>query len=92
MTDTPEHIAQKQFEILYAKPPMERFRMACEMNQWAWQMIENQIKKRYPAISLPDLKAQAFKLFYANDFPPEKLAQISQHIRAYWQQKEATII
>jgi len=87
MTDTPKHIAQKQFEILYAKTPMERFRMACEMNLWAWQMVENQVKRRYPEISLPELKAKTVEIFYANDFSPEQLVQISQHIRQFWEKK-----
>ena len=74
---------------MYAKSPIERFRMACEMNMWAWQMVENQVKRWYPEISFPELKAKAVEIFYANDFTPEQLAQISQHIRQFWEKKLA---
>ncbi|MGZ3874271.1 MAG: hypothetical protein ACXVJD_15210 [Mucilaginibacter sp.] len=47
MTDTPEHIKQKQFEIWRAKPAMERLRLTLEDNS-ALFGLWNGIKKSNP--------------------------------------------
>jgi hypothetical protein len=83
MTDTPEHIYQKQYEIIAAKPMSERIQLGFDTIDHTRQWIENSIKQSLPDISPSDLAVAVFLRYYQYDFSETQLGQIIQSIRAY---------
>ena len=78
MNDTPEHIAQKQFEILQGKTPWERFRMAIEMSEFGHRMVERRVRKANPDLSVSALKMQVFRVYYADCYSDEEFRAIEK--------------
>lgn len=87
MTDTPDFIYQKQFDIIFSKTPKERFLMGFEMIESVKRIVENSIRREKPAISDLDLRVAVFKRYYQNDFPPVQLEKIAAALFAYHAQK-----
>ena len=85
MQDTPEHIIQKQREIIHAKSPDERFMIGVEMINFGRMMVESSIRQSNPQISEIDLKVETFKRCYSQSFDPEELNKIINGFRAYWE-------
>jgi hypothetical protein len=84
MTDTPRFIYQKQFDIIFSKPPQERFLMGFEMMDSVRQIVENSIRRQNPTISDIDIRIAVFKQYYQNDFPPSQLEKIAQAFMDYY--------
>lgn len=87
MRDTPEFIAQMQVDIILAKPMRERILRTMEMMQMTFTMAENRLKRTYPFLTYPQLRAEMFREMYRNDFQPDKLAEIAGQIEAFWEKK-----
>jgi hypothetical protein len=85
--DTPKHILQKQFEIIYAKPVQERARMGFEMLGLFKELVENRIKRTYPQLSPIEIKLKVFEEMYKDDFTQEQMQVIQQAMRVYEQNK-----
>jgi ParB-like chromosome segregation protein Spo0J len=85
--DTPKHILQKQFEIIYAKPVQERARMGFEMLSLFKKLVENRIRRTYPYISPIELKLKVFEEMYKEDFTQEQMQNILQSMKEYEQNK-----
>jgi hypothetical protein len=85
MQDTPEHIIQKQREIIHAKSPDERFMIGVEMINFGRMMVESSIRQSNPQISEIDLKVETFKRCYSQSFDPEELNEIIKGLRNYWE-------
>lgn len=83
MNDTPKHILQKQFEIIYAKPLKERIAGLFEMTELSRNIILNQLKIKNPELSEIDLKIELFKKFYKFDFDDETLNKIADKMRQF---------
>ncbi len=83
MNDTPKHILQKQFEIIYAKPLKERIAGLFEMTELSRNIILNQLKIKNPEFSEIDLKIELFKKFYKFDFDDETLNKIADKMRQF---------
>jgi hypothetical protein len=83
MNDTPRHILQKQFEIIYSKPLKERIAGLFEMTELSRKIILNQLKTNHPELSEIELKIELFKTFYKFDFDKEKLDQIAENMRKF---------
>lgn len=83
MTDTPEHIYQKQFELIYARTMEEKFAMTFEMTNSARWMVECRIKAKQPNISELDLKIEVFKAFYPDVFTEEQINDYILKLREY---------
>lgn len=84
MTDTPEHIYQKQYEIIASKPLVERVRLGFETIDTTRKWIENSIKQTTPDITPMELAIAVFLRYYQYDFPEARLQEIIQSIRAYY--------
>ncbi|TVQ89901.1 MAG: hypothetical protein EA393_06370 [Bacteroidetes bacterium] len=84
MQDTPEHIIQKQREIIHSKSPDERFMIGVEAINFGRKMVESSIRQSNPHISEIDLKVETFKRYYSQSFDPEELKKILEELRAYW--------
>lgn len=91
MTDTPDFIYKKQFDIIFSKTPQERFLMGFEMIESVKRMVENSIRKESPSISDIDLRVAVFKRYYQNDFSPIQLEKIATGFFAYFSNKSFPI-
>jgi hypothetical protein len=85
--DMPDHILQMQVDIVLAKPPHERLKIAGEMMQMVWHQAEGRVKRRWPDLTLPELKVKIFEEIYRDDFTPEQLQDITQKMYEFWQNK-----
>ena len=91
MTDTPDFIYKKQFDIIFSKTPQERFLMGFDMIESVKSMVENSIRKETPAISDLDLRIAVFKRYYQNDYSPIQLEKIIHGFFSYFSQKNTVI-
>jgi hypothetical protein len=87
MQDTPEHIIQKQREIIHSKSPDERFMIGVEMTNFGRRIVESSIRQSNPHISETDLKVETFKRYYSGSFDPEELNEIIKGLKAYWEKR-----
>ncbi len=87
MTDTPDFIYQKQFDIIFSKTPKERFLMGFDMIESVKRIVENSIRREKPTISDLDLRVAVFKRYYQNDFSTVQLETIAAALFAYHSQK-----
>lgn len=83
MNDTPKHILQKQFDIIYAKPLKDKIAGLFEMTELSRKIILNQLKQKNPQLSEIDLKIELFKKFYKIDFDDETLNRIEEKMRQF---------
>lgn len=81
MKDTPEFILKKQVEIIRSKPIEMRVQMAFDMIQFVHDMADRRIRLKNPTISEQELVAQRFTEIYAQDFSPEELERIANHLK-----------
>jgi hypothetical protein len=87
MTDTPDFVYQKQFDIIFSKTPKERFQMGFDMIESVKSIVENSIRKETPAISDIDLRIAVFKRYYQNDFSSQQLETIGAAFLDYFMSK-----
>jgi hypothetical protein len=83
MNDTPKHILQKQLEIINKRSDAEKIERWLELTELSRTIILDQLREKHPEMSERDLIAELFKIFYRNDFTPEKLNIIAESIREY---------
>lgn len=76
MTDTPEYIYNKQFEIFYSKPLKERFLMNLELSEFVRETTRRRIKRQHPDFSEMEIKQEVFRQFYADTFTQEQMSRI----------------
>ncbi len=92
MNDTPQHILQKQFEIIHAKPLRERLQGVFEMTELSRNIILNQLRQTRPDLSEIDLKVELFKIFYRSDFDDETLNKIAEEMKRFLLKEPPEII
>ena len=83
MNDTPKHILQKQFDIIYAKPLKERIAGVFEMTELSRKIIQNQLLLKHPELTEVEVKIELFKIFYRSDFDKETLIRISENMKTF---------
>ena len=83
MNDTPKHILQKQLEIINKRSDAEKIERWLELTELSRNIILDQLREKHPEMSERELIAELFKIFYKNDFTPEKLNIIAESIREY---------
>jgi len=83
MNDTPKHILQKQFDIIYAKPMKDKIAGLFEMTELSRNIITNQLKQKHPEYTEIDLKIELFKIFYKYDFDNDTLNKIADKMRQF---------
>jgi hypothetical protein len=83
MNDTPQHILQKQFEIINAKPLPERIHGLFEMTELSRSIILNQIRKKRPELNEIELKIELFRAFYKYDFDDGTINKIIDKMRLF---------
>ncbi|RDB07089.1 hypothetical protein [Runella aurantiaca] len=81
MTDTPDFIVRKQFEIIQSKTVKERFEIFDGMMSFVRQMTIKRIKKRLGEdISDAQLKYELIKEYYGAELPEEQMAEIKMRL------------
>ena len=83
MTDTPQHIYKKQYDIIASKPMDERVRLSFETIDTTRQWVENSIKQNRPNISRIDLAIAVFLRYYSIDFTEIQRNNIIKSMREY---------
>jgi hypothetical protein len=83
MNDTPKHILKKQLEIINKRSDAEKIERWLELTELSRTIILDQLREKHPEMSERELIAELFKIFYKNDFTPEKLNIIAESIREY---------
>ena len=76
MNDTPSFIAQKQFDIIYAKPVLERFKILDDMVNFTRQQTVNRITARLPNLTQNQLKYEIIKEYYGQEIGDLQLKEI----------------
>jgi len=82
MQDTPEHILQKQFDIIYQKSNYEKLMMSLEMMQLSYDMAYDLIKKQNPMLSHRQIISKRFAMMHGAEFSEEELHRICQHLES----------
>ncbi|MCS6796792.1 MAG: hypothetical protein NZ516_12620 [Raineya sp.] len=80
MQDTPEHIRQKQFEIIAQKSNAEKLKMTMEMIELSLQMAYDLIKRQNPHFSHREIIAHRFEMLYKDCFNEEELQRIKKFL------------
>lgn len=80
MNDTPKHVKQIQFDIIFKKTNEEKLRMTMEMIDTSLEMAYNLIKKQNPQFSHRQIIAERFEMLYKTDFEKEELQKIKKHL------------
>lgn len=78
MNDTPEHIAKKQFDILYAKTAKEQFGMAIEMSEFGHRLAQRRVSKANPGLSPLELKMRVFRAYYADCYTEKEFLVVEE--------------
>jgi hypothetical protein len=81
MNDTPQHILQKQFDIINTKPLQERLAGLFEMTELSRNIILNQLRQKRPDLNEIELKIELFRIFYRSDFDDETLNKIAGEMK-----------
>ncbi len=76
MTDTPEYIYNKQFEIFYSKTLKERFLMNLELSEFVIETSRRRIKRLCPHYSKMEIKQEVFRQLYGDYFTREQMNMI----------------
>lgn len=84
MTDTPDFIARKQFEIMKAKPVSERLEIWANMMGFVREMAIKRIKSRLGNdISHQQLMFEIIKESYGKELGPERMLELKQKMFNY---------
>ena len=87
MTDTPDHIYEKQREIWMSKSLEERWMLTCSAIDEVNAQTEYRIKRQNPGISEGDMRAEFIRQMYKDDLTPEYLEDVIQWVREKYKQK-----
>ncbi len=83
MKDTPDFIAQKQYEIFMSKPLEERVLLNLDLSAWVWQMTFLRLKRENPHLPDVEIRILRFIEYYDKEFSPEQIQEISEKMRRY---------
>jgi len=91
MTDTPDYIYAKQFEIFFSKPPKERVLRNLAMTEFVRETTRRRIKRQNPKFSDLEVKIEMFRQFYSNEFTPDEMENIIKGFIAFDEKKKANL-
>ncbi len=78
MNDTPDFIAQKQYEITMALPIVDRLKLTAGAADFSRRMAITRIRERNPTISDSELRYELIVDFYGDELPAYQLAEIKR--------------
>ncbi len=80
MHDTTPEVERIYSEMLRSRTPLERFQMVSEMFDTARTLMAAGILRENPNLSELEVKREVFRRMYREDFTPEQMEKILQHI------------
>lgn len=83
MRDTSPAMEEIMREMIRKKTPQERLKMGSSMYDTSRHFIVRAILEEKPNISESELRKEIFLKFYKDDFPPEELMKIANHLQSY---------
>jgi hypothetical protein len=89
MNDTPKAIQALFHQLLMQRSGEERLIMGCEMFSTSRALIRSSLAGK--GLSESEMAVQIFLRTYRNDFPPEVLEKIMERVRAYWENRQASV-
>ena len=81
MNDTSKEIKKIQFEILNNRSDAEKINGLFDLTDLSRKIILDQLRQKNPEMTENNLKVELFRIFYKDDFNPEKLDEISEFLR-----------
>jgi hypothetical protein len=81
MNDTSKEIRKIQFEILNKRSDAEKIKGLLDLTELSRKIILDQLHQKNPEMTENNLKVELFRIFYKDDFKPEKLDEISEFLR-----------
>jgi hypothetical protein len=82
MDDTPEHIERRFRELMMARSPVDRLKMACDMFTTAKTLALAGIAQEAKDATPAEVRKLLFIRMYGQDFSPRQRAKIAAHIEA----------
>ena len=83
MTDTPAHIHQLQLAVFNKMTSGQRIAICLEMMEEGRAQLAANIRRKHPDWSEVEVVVALFEQMYRGEFTPEKLADITNSIRAF---------
>ncbi len=83
MTDTPDFIAKKQFEIVMSKSVAQRLQLTDAMMRQSRLLAVNRIKKANPNCTDKELKYLIIEDYYGTELGEKRLKDLKQHFFNY---------
>ena len=68
MNDTPQHIRNKQMEIMLSKTEGERLEMGIKMMQAGYDLVKERAIREHPNANKKEISYLIFEALYGNDF------------------------
>ncbi len=81
MNDTSPEMEAHLDALCAAKSPAERLHMGCSMFSSSRELVKAGILRERPNISASDLRVKMFRIYYGDDFRPDELDRITEHLR-----------
>jgi hypothetical protein len=89
MNDTPKAIQTLFQQSLMQRSGEERLLMGCEMFSTSRALIRSSLVGK--GLSESEMAVQIFLRTYRNDFSPEVTEKIIKRVRAYWENRQASV-
>jgi hypothetical protein len=82
MKDTPQHIIDKQRQIIHSKTDEERAQMGAEMFNAIYYTIKERIQEQEPELTPKEVTAKIFLRFYQHEFSEKEKERIIASIKS----------
>lgn len=83
MTDTPDHIYDKQIEIRRSFTEEKRARIAVDLIDTCYSLVVNRLRREHPDYTKGELMYAVFEEFYSDEFSAEEKQRIRISIVNY---------
>ena len=80
MSDTPFNVEKRVDQMMAAKTPEERIRMASSMFDAGRKLLEAGLRGQYGELSAAQIRARVFAKMYGGDFTEEEIRKIAGKI------------
>ena len=94
MNDTPSYVERQMTELFMRRPAGARIRAACEMFDFARQVLIAGIQAEHPGVALEELRVRIFERTYGPDFNAADTSALRRvcALPAAWKTREQTTI
>ena len=76
MKDTSPQMEERFRQMLMARSPVERLKMACSMHETARRLVISSLLQANPNATPAELRRGLFLRFYGHEFSPEETKRI----------------